>query len=283
METTWEKLQEEGVKIIADMKCYDESKDTRLLIPFIPRNNKLGQVNKIGLLAKNGAVVLEPLYDIILDDCYSFNKLIRVGKLFSYGYPRKNDAVSTYIRYKFKVINANGSFVLDQEFDGIVVSTDNQYITVRDREKGYAVYDRSGNEIVPFGRYNWIDGFDRGLSRVKVGKVTKGIANSDNKWGIININGEEVLSLEYTNIWNFYGKRRPTTIVEKGTKKEEINLLGLIQESPTALYNASSDDDYDFDRYGYYAGSYAQDVMGYSDDLIDDAFDGDPEAYWNID
>ena len=36
-------------------------------------------------------------------------------------------------------------------------------------------------------------------------------------------------------------------------------------------------------HYGEYAGSYAQDVMGYSDDVIDDAFDGDPDAYWNID
>ena len=36
-------------------------------------------------------------------------------------------------------------------------------------------------------------------------------------------------------------------------------------------------------NYGRYAGTYAQDVMGYSDDVIDDAFEGDPDAYWNID
>lgn len=35
--------------------------------------------------------------------------------------------------------------------------------------------------------------------------------------------------------------------------------------------------------YGMYAGSYAQDVEGYSDEAINDAFDGDPDAYWNID
>jgi hypothetical protein len=35
--------------------------------------------------------------------------------------------------------------------------------------------------------------------------------------------------------------------------------------------------------YGKYAGTYAQDIVGYSDDVIDDAFDGDPDAYWNID
>lgn len=44
-------------------------------------------------------------------------------------------------------------------------------------------------------------------------------------------------------------------------------------------------DDYDNDEptYGKYSGSYAQDVMGYSDDDIDTIFDGDPNAYWNID
>lgn len=37
------------------------------------------------------------------------------------------------------------------------------------------------------------------------------------------------------------------------------------------------------ETYGRYAGSYAQDEMGYSDDDIDTIFEGDPSAYWNID
>lgn len=36
-------------------------------------------------------------------------------------------------------------------------------------------------------------------------------------------------------------------------------------------------------HYGEFAGTYAQDVMGYDDDTINDAFEGDPDAYWNID
>lgn len=35
--------------------------------------------------------------------------------------------------------------------------------------------------------------------------------------------------------------------------------------------------------YNRYNGSYAQDIMGYSDDDIDTIFDGEPDAYWNID
>ena len=43
---------------------------------------------------------------------------------------------------------------------------------------------------------------------------------------------------------------------------------------------------YDDDEYysrDKYARSYAHDVEGFSDDDIDAAFEGDPEAYWNID
>ena len=39
-----------------------------------------------------------------------------------------------------------------------------------------------------------------------------------------------------------------------------------------------------YDKYnGDYKGSYAHDVMGYSNSDIDTIFDGDPDAYWNID
>ena len=41
--------------------------------------------------------------------------------------------------------------------------------------------------------------------------------------------------------------------------------------------------DYEAPTYDRYNGSYAQDEMGYSDDDIDTIFDGDPDAYWNID
>lgn len=46
------------------------------------------------------------------------------------------------------------------------------------------------------------------------------------------------------------------------------------------------DDDYDFNdekTNTRYNGSYAQDIEGWSDDDIDIVFEGDPDAYWNID
>ena len=50
-----------------------------------------------------------------------------------------------------------------------------------------------------------------------------------------------------------------------------------------ANYEEDYYEDYDHPTYDNYNGSYAQDVEGWSDQMIDDALDGDPEAYWNID
>lgn len=45
------------------------------------------------------------------------------------------------------------------------------------------------------------------------------------------------------------------------------------------------DDEYDnYNEYGSeYEGTYAHDIAGLDDDAISDAFEGDPDAYWNID
>ncbi len=50
------------------------------------------------------------------------------------------------------------------------------------------------------------------------------------------------------------------------------------------FFDEPDDFDYSEDQhYDEYAGSYAQEVEGWSDEMIDDVLDGDPDAYWNID
>ena len=46
------------------------------------------------------------------------------------------------------------------------------------------------------------------------------------------------------------------------------------------MYNYYNSNIYDEDEY---AGTYAHDVAGFSDEEIDNIFDGEPDAYWNID
>ena len=161
----------------------------------------------------------------------------------------------------------------------------------------YGVTDNNGNVIVPFGKYGWISGYDHGLARVKsiggsvqIDLQTGAVQNA--KWGIIDMEGNEVLPVKYDAVWNFLGKERTSTKVIKDGESHWF-LFGsheLLDYAPgTRIHRYSSgwhEPDYDDgygSHYGEYAGSYAQDVMGYSDDVINDAFDGDPEAYWNID
>lgn len=48
-------------------------------------------------------------------------------------------------------------------------------------------------------------------------------------------------------------------------------------------YYDLNDGYYEEPPYREYAGTYVQEEMGWSDEMIDDALDGDPDAYWNID
>lgn len=139
-----------------------------------------------------------------------------------------------------------------------------------------------GSLILAGKEYQWISGKDdyTGLSRVKT---------LDGKWGIIDEDGKEVLKAEYDSIWKFEGKQRYDTKVIKDGVELWFDLFDLEfvedEEGDEDYYEEDPDfPDYEEERhFGRYAGSYAQDEMGYSDEEIDAIFDGDPSAYWNID
>ena len=119
-----------------------------------------------------------------------------------------------------------------------------------------------GDEIVPFGKYDLIEPFFMGLSRVKIGNVSVGKRDNYGKyrWGIINISGEEVIPVEYTELWQFHLKQK--------TKIQMAYPYNL----RTDIHGRIVDAEY-----------YDQLREDYRTDDISDAFDGDPEAYWNID
>ena len=89
-----------------------------------------------------------------------------------------------------------------------------------------------------------------------------------------------------SNERNIYSKPL-NEIEEKGIWDESSSIYREIydeeddNEDDEDYENYSSDQDEP--TYNKYNGSYAQDEMGYSDDDIDTIFDGDPDAYWNID
>lgn len=267
-------------KVLVPASSYNMQDDNRLLIPFTSGD-------KIGFANKEGEVVVKPQFTMYYDDCYDESDYIRVAVDDLYGFPRCGGRVATYKRPMYGLINYKGETIFEPSFYCLIPAIGNKKLyTVQNKHFGYAVLNIDGTEVVPFGKYSWIDGFDNGLARAKIGNVTNGQNENGNKWGLIDENGKEVLPLEYDCIWTFYGKKRVTTKVVKGNVAHNVILSELFGKDKTPE-NDNHSDNYDANDYGTnfgeYAGSYAQDVEGYSDDVIDDAFDGDPDAYWNID
>ena len=169
---------------------------------------------------------------------------------------------------------------------------------VQNKNFQWGVIDKNNNIVVPFGKYAWIDGFQNGLAKVISHDDTSQV---EHRWdeviddwvevdriavqGIINEQGEEVLPLEYS-VWKFYGKDFPTIKAFKNGVEyrfafDQLN-PDLQDDKDDETEDLCYDDDY-VQHYEEFAGSYAQDVMGYSDEAIYDAFEGDPDNYWNID
>lgn len=267
-------------KFLVPASSYNMQDDNRLLIPFTSGD-------KIGFVDKEGAIVVKPQFTMYYNDCYDESDYIRVAVDDLYGFPRCGGRVATYKRPMYGLINYKGETIFEPSFYCLIPAIGNKKLyTVQNKHFGYAVLNIDGIEVAPFGKYSWIDGFDKGLARVKIGNVTNGQNENGNKWGLIDENGKEILPLEYDNIWTFYGKKRVTTKVVKGNVAQNVVLSEILGKDETLEYDCSSSNYYDDDYgtiYGEYAGSYAQDVEGYSDDVIDEAFDGDPDAYWNID
>lgn len=267
-------------KVLVPASSYHMQDDNRLLVPFTSGD-------KIGFVDKEGAIVVKPQFTMYYGDCYDESDNIRVSVDCLYGFIRSGGKVATYKRPMYGLINYKGETIFEPSFYSLIPAIGNKNLyTVQNNHFEYAVLNIDGTEVVPFGKYSWIDGFDNGLARVRIGNVTNGQIQNGSKWGLINENGDEVLPLEYDNIWAFYGKRRVTTKVVKGNIAQNVVLSEILCKDEAQEYDCSSNNYYDDDygtSYGEYADTYAQDVEGYSDDVIDDAFDGDPDAYWNID
>lgn len=271
----------QNIKILISPTSYSIENDSRLLIPFI-------EDNKIGFANNNGEIIVEPQFSMYYGECYNNNDLIKVAVPNPRTSIKSGDNVSTYQRPLYGLINAEGKFILEPIYYNITPSIGQiKLYTVQNKKYQHGVINSKGVEIVPFGKYKWIDGFDHGLSRVNLYFNNNEHKIVVKKWGIINSEGEEVVPVEYDEIWNFYDKERITTIAFKNKKIINISLKDLLNTADKSIYkndiyNDELEEGYGT-HYGEYAGTYAQDVAGFSDDVIDDAFDGEPDAYWNID
>lgn len=180
-----------------------------------------------------------------------------------------------------------------KEYGNVIVAQRSDYL--------WGVLDHKGNEIVPFGKYDWIDGFDQGLARVRTtgnpGRVANTIAiftlESDKakklegrgsledfirqdrikhpetyaKWGIINEQGEEVLPVEYDDVWNFLGKKRFSTKVVLNGESHEVFFHDLNPSLPLRGQRSSSRS-YD-EEYNYNENRGSDDGIDYEEETWD--------------
>lgn len=137
--------------------------------------------------------------------------------------------------------------------------------------------------IVPQGKYRWVDFFKEGLARVKGGKETNGNRFADTQWGLVDIEGNEIIPPIYSNMQLMDDK----VYLEQGSKKSIILLKDLEYETYESvkerelrkkairrdnLYNKPAYDTYD--KYDYNKTAREQ---------IPDAYDGESDALWNTD
>lgn len=264
------------IRIIEPISNHNFEADNRILIPFI-------QYHKYGFMTRDRQIMVPAKYDFIYGEFENTDSLVRVGLTTGKGYARNNGEIQVYLRKIWGLLDSNGKLIVECEYDGISISDDQKYITLRDSVKGYTLIDRNGNTIIPYGKYDYMDGADHGLVRVKLYTGVDDNQLPKYKWGIVDIAGNVVLPMIYSNIWNFHGKKRMSTRVEIDGHSENINFSSLMHVDNVSSMEAYEPYDEYGTHYGEFEGSYAQDVMGYSDDVINDAFEGDPDAYWNID
>ena len=127
------------------------------------------------------------------------------------------------------VFQENGLFGLKDKSGFIIIPP--QYIEmydfscglsmVRNKQYQYAYIDIHNNQIVPFGKYSWLDpSFVCGFARV----VYYDIAHKKEIWGIIDTLGNCVIPIEYDNILPLKEEYFFSVKAFKGEKEELINL-----------------------------------------------------------
>lgn len=114
--------------------------------------------------------------------------------------------------------------------DAKIISKEGDNPVVLELPQGlYGVITTDGKIVVPFGKYDLIEEFCLGVTRVKIGKGANGVKGSDCKWGIIDTYGNELLPVVYDNIWNYKAGPYDVLRLEKGEERTEQSISQLIR------------------------------------------------------
>ena len=247
-------------------------------------------------------IEVKPTYDIIIGDVYESDDIVVLGNLcektqngtFSGIKSIVSDSPKCYkfIYHLFQFGSGVFSKKLQRHYNGWVgeycitdfaLSDDRKAISLMTSDGEWGAINWKQDIIVPQGKYRWVDFFKEGLARVKGGKETNGNRFADTQWGLVDIEGNEIIPPIYSNMQLMDDK----VYLEQGSKKSIILLKDLEYETYESvkereqrekairrdnLYNKPAYDPYD--KYDYNKTAREQ---------ISDAYDGESDALWNTD
>lgn len=188
------KFSNEGSHLVLSVDVLDSI--NLFLIPF----NKEG---KFGFINKEGAIVIEPLYDEYKGEFFHEYNIVAVrkGKMWS-------------------VVDCTGKELLPFDYRHIYPSCDSKLLVLETWD-GYEAMDLLSKpfKVITKNVFMPIFPFRYGFAKVK----------KDGKWGIINSSGKLVLNTKYSDMYSFHDYPEPTTKVREteDTDFQDINLFDL--------------------------------------------------------
>ena len=203
--------------------------------------NGIANVNfdgKWGFIDKNGEVVIDFKYEfnclmnfnddgiaLCFDDALNFGAINREDEELIIGNfeMAKADIETAYVMEgedfiniskdeKNRILDLNGNEIISCEYDEAELIWD---IVVIKKDEQYACFDKKGNLIIDFGKYQEIDHFSEGFILV----------SQNEKVGLLNTKGELVVPIEYDDIDYF---RNDVAIIENNGKKGAIDKTGKV-------------------------------------------------------
>lgn len=184
------------------------------------------------------------------------------------------------------LVNMLGVFILPLEYSNIICpinSSKSVFCVQRNSDHKWAAIDIFDKEVVPFGTYKYMWGYDHNHCLVST------VSGTFSNRAIIGIEGEILVSPgSYVDIYGFRGKQ--SIKVEDHSHNTLLLSVETLSEFPKSKPSSANNRCFKSIEYDYPCnepgwGSYDEygGYNGYDDYTIDSAFDGDPEATWNID
>ena len=239
-----------------------------------------------------------PTYVVIIGDVYEPDNIIVLGELCEKtpnGTLRglKSIIADTPKCYKFiyslfqygsgvfskKLQRLHNGYVGEYCITDFALSDDRKAVSIMTSDGEWGAINWKQDVIISQGRYNWIDEFKGGLARVKSGKETNGNISADTKWGLVDIEGNEILSPIYSNMQLMDDK----VYLEQGSKKSII----LLRDLKYATYKSVKEKEKNekaFKSKGLYDKPF--DWAEHQRDMrrsVSDAYEGESDARWNTD